>query len=303
MAIPDFQSFFKPLLEVAADGLEHSIKEALEVIGKMLALSEEDLNDPLPSGVQTKFYNRVSWAKSYFIQAKVFTSNRKGYFQITQRGIDLLKQGYGRIDTKILDQYPEFVEFHYPKGKKPSDMPSSDGSLVNETPEESLDRAYLSIRSDLAGQILERIKSNTPKFFENLVVDLMVAMGYGGSHADAGKSIGNSGDEGVDGIIKEDKLGLDVIYLQAKRWEGAVGRPEIQKFVGALQGKHAKKGVFITTGKFSEDARKFVERIESKVILIDGKALAEHMIDYSLGTTTTTTYQIKRLDMDYFIEE
>jgi restriction system protein len=301
MSVPDFQSFFKPLLELASDGKEHSIKEAREIIAKKMMLNEKDISEPLPSGLQTKFYNRLTWAKSYFVQAKVLSSLRKGYFQITERGINLFKQGHPKIDIKILDQYPEFIEFHSPKGvlgSIPLEAPPSP-----ETPEESLERAYQSIRNDLVGQILDRIKANSPKFFENLVVDLMVAMGYGGSHADAGRSIGTSGDEGVDGIIKEDKLGLDVIYLQAKRWEGSVGRPEIQKFVGALQGKHARKGVFITTGKYSDDARKFVESIDSKVILIDGRMLAEHMIDHSLGTTTTSNYQVKRLDMDYFTEE
>ncbi|MHB8055700.1 MAG: restriction endonuclease [Candidatus Aminicenantales bacterium] len=298
MSVPDFQSFFKPLLEFASDGKEHSLKEASEIIAKKMSLSEEELKEPLPSGLQTKFYNRLTWAKTYFIQAKVLYSSKKGYFQITQRGIDLIKQGNIKIDIKVLDQYPEFVEFHTPKGHQPPEPPST-----NETPEESLERSYQSIRNDLVGQILDKIKANSPKFFEDLVVDLMVAMGYGGSHADAGQSVGQSGDEGIDGIIKEDKLGLDVIYLQAKRWDGSVGRPEIQKFVGALHGKHARKGVFITTGKFSQDALDFIKSIESKVILIDGRTLAELMIDHSLGTTTMSTYHIKRLDMDYFTEE
>lgn len=176
--------------------------------------------------------------------------------------------------------------------------------LAGETPEETLQKSYESIRSDLAGQIVQRISSNSPQFFERLVVDLMVAMGYGGSRADAGKSVGGTGDEGIDGIIKEDRLGLDLVYLQAKRWrEEKVGRPEVQKFVGALHGKRAKKGVFITTGKFSDDARSYVETIDPKVILIDGRQLAELMIDQGLGTTTTASYHIRRIDSDYFEEE
>jgi len=174
---------------------------------------------------------------------------------------------------------------------------------TSETPEEVLQRAYSRIRTDLADDLLMRIKDNSPAFFEKLVVDLMVAMGYGGSRADAGNSIGQAGDEGIDGIIKEDRLGLDVIYLQAKRWDGTVGRPDIQKFVGALHGKRARKGVFITTGKFSEEARRYVENIEPKVILIDGRTLAEYMIDYDLGTTTFATYPLKRVDSDYFTED
>lgn len=298
MAVPDFQSFFKPLLDVAADGREHSVKEAREEIAKSMALPEQDMQEPLPSGMQTKFDNRVAWAKSYFVQARVLEASRRGHFRITQRGLDLHKKGYQRIDVKILNQYSEFVEFHAAKSSKEEEL-----ETPTETPEESLQKAYESIRSDLVGQVLERIASNSPHFFEKLVVDLMVAMGYGGSRVDAGRSIGGSGDEGLDGIIKEDRLGLDVVYLQAKRWDGTVGRPEVQKFVGALHGKRAKKGVFITTGKFSDDARGYVETIDPKVILIDGRTLAELMIDHGLGTTTTATYQVKRIDSDYFTEE
>jgi len=297
MAVPDFQSFFKPLLDLAADGNEHSIQEARDVIAKTMALSETDTKELLPSGTQTKFDNRVAWAKSYFVQAKVLESPRRGHFRITQRGLDLHKKGHKRIDVRILNQYPEFIEFHRARSTK------EEPELQVETPEETLQKAYGSIRSDLAGQLVERITSNSPQFFERLVIDLMVAMGYGGSRADAGKSIGGTGDEGIDGIIKEDRLGLDLVYLQAKRWDGTVGRPEVQKFVGALQGKRAKKGVFITTGKFSDDARKYVETIDPKVILIDGRMLAELMIDHGLGTTTTASYQIKRVDSDYFAEE
>jgi restriction system protein len=298
MPLPDFQSFFRPLLDLAADGREHSIQEARESIGKTMRLSEEDMKQLLPSGTQRMFDNRVAWAKSYFVQAKVFESPRRGYFRITQRGQDLHKQGHKRIDIRILNQYPEFVEFHKGRVTKEEEI-----EPPSETPEETLQKSFESIRSDLASQIVQRIAGNSPDFFERLVVDLMVSMGYGGSRADAGRSIGGTGDEGIDGIIKEDRLGLDLVYLQAKRWEGTVGRPEVQKFVGALHGKRAKKGVFITTGKFSDDAYRYVETIDPKVILIDGRRLAELMIDQGLGTTTTATYQIKRIDSDYFTEE
>lgn len=298
MAVPDFQSFFKPLLDLAADGKEHSMQEAREVIAKTMALPEADMKELLPSGMQSKFDNRVAWAKSYFVQAKVLESPRRGHFRITQRGLDLHKKVHKRIDVRILNQYPEFIEFH--KARSPKE---EEPEAQAETPEETLQKAYEGIRSDLVGQIVERITDNSPQFFERLVIDLMVAMGYGGSRADAGKSIGGSGDEGIDGIIKEDRLGLDLVYLQAKRWDGTVGRPEVQKFVGALHGKRAKKGVFITTGKFSDDARRYVETIDPKVILIDGRMLAGLMIDHGLGTTTTATYQIKRIDSDYFAEE
>jgi restriction system protein len=298
MPVPDFQSFFRPLLDIAADGKEHSIQEARESIAKSMALSDDDLKELLPSGIQRKFDNRVAWAKSYFVQAKVLESSRRGFFKITTRGIDLHKRGHQRIDVRILNEYPEFVEFHSPKGIKEAEVESSP-----ETPEETLQKSYESIRSDLASQIIQRIAGKPPEFFERLVVDVMVAMGYGGSRADAGKQIGGVGDEGIDGIIKEDKLGLDLVYLQAKRWQGTVGRPEVQKFVGALHGKRAKKGVFLSTGKFSEDAKHYVETIDPKVILIDGLMLAELMIDHGVGTTSTATYEIKRIDSDYFMEE
>jgi restriction system protein len=303
MSIPDFQSFFKPLLDIAADAQEHSITETRETIAKKFKLTADDLSEVLPSGTQTKFDNRVAWAKSYFVQAKVLESPRRAHFKITERGMDLYKQGHDRIDAKILSQYPEFVEFHNPPRQNRNSTTESSSESLSETPEELLEKAYQNIRNDLAGEILGRIKANNPVFFENLVVDLMVAMGYGGSRSDAGQSIGQIGDEGIDGIIKEDRLGLDVIYLQAKRWEGTVGRPEVQKFVGALHGKRAKKGVFITTGKFSGEANDYVKSIDPKVILIDGKALANYMIDFSLGTSTSVIYEIKRIDSDYFVDE
>jgi restriction system protein len=301
MAVPDFQSFFKPLLEIANDGKEHSINEARLLIQKNMGLTEDDLKELLPSGTQTKFDNRVAWAKSYFTQAKVFDSPKRGYFIITDRGRELLLQNHEKIDVKILKQYPEFIEFHSSK----SDKSEIHEELVSqsETPEETLQKSYQSIRNDLSAELLNRIKINTPQFFENLVVDLMISLGYGGSRSDAGKSIGQIGDEGIDGIIKEDRLGLDVIYLQAKRWEGTVGRPEVQKFVGALHGKRAKKGVFITTGKFTSDAISYVETIDPKVILIDGRTLTDLMIDYNLGVSITVKYEIKKVDNDYFEEE
>jgi restriction system protein len=279
------------------------MKEARELIARTMNLSEEDMKEMLPSGAQTKYDNRVAWAKSYFVQAKVLEAPRRAYFRITDRGLDLLKKGYERIDVKILNQYPEFVEFHTMKAAPSTEINSEQETLQLETPEETLQKAYQNIRGELAAEILEKIKGNSPQFFERLVVDIMVALGYGGSRVDAGKSIGQSGDEGIDGIIKEDRLGLDVIYLQAKRWDGTVGRPEIQKFVGALHGKRAKKGVFITTGRFSDDAIRYVESIDPKVILIDGRTLCELMIDYNLGTATTAQYEIKRMDTDYFTEE
>ena len=301
MSIPDFQAFFLPLLTVASDGNAHSISEAREIIKREMSISDLDALELLPSGRQSKFDNRVAWAKSYLVQAKILDTPKRGWFAITQRGKDLLQKGYSRIDVKILNQYPEFLEFH--SVKQDSATIEEPVIIQTETPEEILQKAYQSIRSDLASELLLKIKSNSPKFFEDLVVDLMIALGYGGSRSDAGRSIGQSGDEGIDGIIKEDRLGLDVIYLQAKRWEGSVGRPEVQKFVGALHGKRAKKGVFITTGKFTADAETYVATIDPKVILIDGRQLAELMIDFNLGVSQKSNFEIKKIDTDYFEEE
>lgn len=304
MAVPDFQSFFKPLLEIAADGREHSLREARDRIAEEMRLSPADLSERLPSGTQTKFDNRVAWAKSYFIQAKILDGTKRGYFQITERGRALLAQGHQRIDIKVLNQYPEFVEFHTAQPPLVSGGTSEpDKEPPKTTPEEVLQQAYQNIRNDLASELLAHIQDNTPQFFERLVVDLMVAMGYGGTIRDAGQAIGQSGDEGIDGIIKEDRLGLDVIYLQAKKWDGTVGRPELQKFVGALHGKRAKKGVFITTGRFSADAISCVSTIDPKVILIDGRGLANYMIDFDIGVAKAMTYDIKRIDSDYFAED
>lgn len=302
MAVPDFQSFFKPLLDVAADGQEHSMREVRETIAQVMGISESDRNEKLASGAQTKFENRVAWAKSYFVQARILESTRRAHFRITDRGRRLHQERLERIDVRILNRYPEFVEFQTTE-RSETDVEVKDLVSATITPEETLQQAYQGIRSQLSSDLLNRVKANSPKFFERLVVELMVAMGYGGSIEDAGQAIGHSGDEGVDGIIKEDRLGLDVIYIQAKKWEGTVGRPEIQRFVGALHGKRAKKGVFITTGRFSDEARSYVETIDPKVILIDYKVLAGYMIDFNLGVAPASTYEIKRIDSDFFAEE
>lgn len=304
MPIPDFQSFFRPLLEFASDNNEHSVKDARKVLSKVFELTEEELNQKLPSGTQKTFDNRVAWAKSYLIQANALVSTKRAHFKITDRGHLLLSKNADRIDVRVLNQFEEFKEFH--TSKKSEEIVTSTSSskeIREETPEELLEEAYRDIRNDLASELLSTIKSNSPDFFEQIVVDLMIALGYGGSKEDAGKTIGKSGDEGIDGIIKEDRLGLDIIYLQAKRWKGSVGRPEIQKFVGALHGQRAKKGVFITTGKFSKGALEYVDKIDPKVILIDGPRLANFMIDLNLGVYTKSTFEIKKIDTDYFIEE
>jgi len=304
MAVPDFQSFFRPLLEYLSDGAERTMQEARNALAVSMKISEADLQERLPSGIQSKFDNRVAWAKSYLKQAGAVENPRRGSFKITDRGKKLILDNPGKIDNRILNQFPEFLAFHQPKAIR-AEVPAQESLLPiesPETPEETLQKAHQDIRDNLAADLLEKIKSNSPGFFENLVVDLMLALGYGGSKAEAGKTVGQSGDEGIDGIINEDKLGLDIIYLQAKRWSVPVGRPEVQKFVGALHGKRAKKGVFITTDRFTEDAKRYVDTIDPKVILIDGEALANLMIDNSLGVSTHARYDLKKIDNDYFEE-
>jgi restriction system protein len=302
MAVPDFQSLMLPLLRIAGDGAEHSLAEAREVLAKEFQLTQADREEMLPSGRQARFGNRVAWAKSYLQQAELLKSAKRGHFQVTPRGKDVLAKPLKRIDIKFLDQYPEFQAFrsgHDGEGAAPD---GGGAPAEPESPEEALEASHLKIQAALASEVLSRVKAGTPEFFERLVVELLLKMGYGGSRSDAGRAVGKAGDEGIDGVISEDRLGLDIVYLQAKKWEGTVGRPEIQRFVGALHGKRAKKGVFITTGTFSADAIGYVDRIDPKVVLIDGRRLAELMIAFDVGVATARTYHVKRLDSDYFEE-
>jgi restriction system protein len=224
----------------------------------------------------------------------------RGTMRITKRGLDVLNNNPPKIDKKFLEQFPEFVEFTKLRHSKGKPLPGQDGTEDTGTPEELLENAYQTIREGLAGNLLDQIKTCSPDFFESLVVKLLVEMGYGGNLRDAGSVIGKSGDGGIDGLIKEDVLGLDIIYIQAKRWDTTVSRPEIQKFAGALQGKKTKKGVFITTSSFTEEAKTFAETIENKIVLIDGNSLADHMIDCDIGVVTADTYDVKRLNTDFF---
>lgn len=299
MPIPDFQTIMLPLLRVMSDGQEHSIQELTDRLAKEFSLSEEELRELLPSGKQTIFYNRVGWAKTYLSKTRLLEMTRRSYYRITDRGKQVLSTNPPRIDLKFLEQFPEYLEFREREGdrRKPK-QPKFDEE--ERTPEEILEEAYQEIKNSLAQELLNLVKESHPSFFERLVVELLVKMGYGGSRRDAARAVGQAGDEGIDGIIDEDRLGLDTIYIQAKRWDNVVGRPEIQKFVGALMGKRAKKGIFITTSTFSNEAINYVSNIDSKVVLIDGKRLAELMIDYDVGVTTVSTYQLKRVDSDYF---
>jgi restriction system protein len=305
VAIPDFQTLMLPLLTMGADGKEHPLLEAREVLASKFGLTEQERNELLPSGRQRRFNNRVAWAKVYLEQAGLVTTPKRGRFLITEAGRKVLLADPPKIDIGFLDQFDSFREFRG-SGKKadsPSQEPPSTPDTGGATPEEQLEAAYQSIRTEVTSGVLSRVKSCSPQFFEKLVVELLLKMGYGGSLKDAGKAIGAAGDEGIDGIINEDRLGLDVIYIQAKRWEGTVGRPDIQKFVGALHGKRAKKGVFLTTSSFSAEARDYVSHIDPRVILIDGRLLAEYMLDFGLGVTSKATYDLKAVDTDYFVEE
>jgi restriction system protein len=304
MSVPDFQSMMLPMLRIAGDGKEHSLAEVRGRLAAEFGLSQAEQEELLPSGRQSRFHNRVAWAKVYLQQGELILSPRRGHLLLSDRGRDVLKSPPARIDIKFLGRYPEFIEFRKPKRETQElSARSAVESSDDETPEEALESAHAKMEASLASEVLARVKAGSPVFFEGLVVELLLKMGYGGSRADAGQAIGKSGDEGIDGVISEDRLGLDIVYLQAKKWEGSVGRPEIQKFVGALHGKRAKKGVFITTSAFSSDATAYVEHIDPKVVLIDGRRLSELMIDFEVGVTTARTFHIKRVDSDYFEEE
>ncbi len=304
MAVPDFQSLMLPLLRLAGDGMDHTFKDAVEAIAIEFSLTPEERNELLPSSSRTTlFYNRLAWAKTHMTMAGLLQAPRRGVFCITQRGRELLVSQLARIDMKTLQQFPEYERAR--RGDVQASVePAMPAVAFNElTPEESIERAHLSLRKDLARELLESIMQCSPAFFELLIIKLMIKMGYGGSREEAGKAVGRSGDGGIDGIINEDRLGLDAIYLQAKRWEGVVGRPEIMKFVGALAGQRATKGVFITTSWFTQDAKDYALSSQYKVVLIGGERLADLMIEHDLGVSVAATYQLKRIDSDFFSEE
>lgn len=291
-----------PILKLVSDGQEYKYRDVVERLANDFNLSDDDRNTLLPSGTQPLFDNRVGWAKTHLKQANLIDSSKRGYFRITERGNKLLAEHPASINARLLKRYPEYVEFRTRRADKieAHDEPASD---LAETPDDLLAKAYRTLRSDLEMRLIQQIKELSPTFFERLVVDLLVRMGYGGSREDAGRAIGRSGDGGIDGIINEDRLGLDVVYIQAKRWEGTVGRPEIQKFAGALQGQRARKGIFITTSDFTREALDYATRIESRLVLIGGERLARLMVDHNVGVTTIGVYEVKKMDADYFNEE
>jgi restriction system protein len=307
MSVPDYQSIMLPLLRFAEKRKnEISSGEAVEVLIEEFKLSEDDLKEMLPSGIQSTFVNRIGWASTYLKKAGLLEATRRGYYKITPRGSELIKKQPKTINVKTLKQYPEFLQFQQLKGTRRGDRSPNVKEVIETsvaTPSEALETAYENLRDELADELLSRVKKSSPSFFERIVVELLVKMGYGGSRADAGKAIGKSGDGGIDGIIKEDKLGLDVVYIQAKRWDNnPVGRPDVMQFAGALQAQKANKGIFITTSRFTDDAKNYVSQIGSKIVLIDGEQLTTFMIEHDVGVSTVSLYPVKKVDTDYFDE-
>jgi restriction system protein len=307
MAIPDFQSIMLPLLNLMADKQIWRLRDAVNQLAGDYKLTEEERAALLPSGRAPLFYNRVAWAKTHLAKAGVVASVSRGQMQITDRGLSLLAENPTAISLKTLQRFPEFVKFR--DGPVNGDAEIIPGPIAvsssEETvpPEEQLEQAHSALVSTLISDVVDMLKSSTPLRFEQIVVDVITSMGYGGSRQEAGKAIGKSGDEGIDGIINEDRLGLDTIYLQAKRWENPVGRPEIQKFVGALAGQQASKGIFITTSAFTREAEDYARKIPQKVILLNGAQLARLMIEHNVGVSTVATYELKKIDSDYFADE
>lgn len=300
MSIPDYQACMLPLLEALADGQDRHLRAVTTALADRFGLTDAERTEQLPSGQQTVIANRVAWAKTYLKKAGLVVQPSRGVVRLSDEGRAVLGKKPAKIDNEFLRRYQPFTEFLDRTSAEP------DGGEVppdTATPEEALEDSYLKLRAALADDLLERLKACSPSFFERLVVDLLVAMGYGGSLADAGQAIGRSGDGGIDGIIKEDKLGLDVVCIQAKRWKETVGRPDVQGFAGSMEGFRARKGVMLTTSAFSKEAQEYVTRIERKIVLIDGRQLAQLMIDHDIGVATARSFVVKKVDLDYFDEE
>lgn len=305
MAIPKYHEIMLPLLKHVSDGKVYLFPDVVDAMAEHYKISEDERKILIPSGTRM-FDGRVGWASTYLKKAKLIDKPERGTIVITERGQSVLKENLQAITPRYLKKFEEFIEFqNIGKTRQENEKEDTEQDNFEEsTPQEQLENAHKALTNGLVSDILIQIEKCSPFFFERLVVDLLINMGYGGSRKEAGEAFQTSGDGGIDGTIKEDRLGLDVIYIQAKRWnrETVVGRPEIQKFVGALQGVRAKKGIFITTTRFSKDAREYVNQIDTKIILIDGTQLAEFMIDSDTGVSTVASYKIKKLDLDYFQE-
>jgi restriction system protein len=310
MSIPDYQTLMLPVLRLAAEG-EKRVADVVERIANEFGLTQEEREELLPSGRQRVLHNRIHWAKFYMSKAGLIASPARGRFVATKDGRALLANSPDRIDVKMLLQRPDFREFYKssngsdaePGGTRETRQGDTDTDTT--TPEEQIEAAYQAVLSALRADLLDRIGQNSPAFFEQLIVDLLVAMGYGGSHKNAAQQLGRSGDGGVDGVINEDRLGLDRVYVQAKRYaaENIVGRPAVNAFVGSLVGFGASKGVFVTTSAFSREARDYVGKLQQRVILIDGRQLTDLMIEHNVGVRVSRAIEFKRLDEDFFSEE
>lgn len=305
MTVPDFQSFMLPIMRLTNDKAEHSLSEVIDKLADEFDLTDEERRELLPSGRQARLDNRVGWAVTYLRKTGLLERTGRGRFKITETGLKILGEQPPSINLKFLSQFEGFHEFRKRRDAGDDEAYEDTQHDISEnnaqTPDETIEAAYLRIRANLAQELLDRVRKVEPKFFEGLVVDLLMAMGYGGSRVDAGQIVGKTGDGGVDGIINEDKLGLDVVYIQAKRWDNrSIGSPELREFVGALSGRKANKGVYITTSSFTDEARAYVRDVPQKIVLIDGRQLAQLMIDYKVGVSTAQRYEVKRIDLDYF---
>ncbi len=296
-----------PLLRIAADGKEHTLADAMQILAAQMGISSEEQELMLPSGTQTRYSNRLSWAITYLTKSQLLEKAGRGRFRITSRGSSVLKENPPCIDSTFLSRFPEYQEFKFKRLKNGGAVPGqADSDKILEdtesTPEEQLQAAFEELQSTLADDLLRRVRAGSAKFFEHLVIRLLVAMGYGGGQVDRAEVTGKSGDEGIDGVIREDRLGLDMIYVQAKKWDNSVGPGEIDKFVGSLMRKKATKGVFITSGTFTGGANRAGKEAAVKVRLIDGDELAKLMIDYNVGVSNADTYIVKKVDADFFEE-
>lgn len=310
MPIPDFQSLMLPIMKVAADNAEHSNRELRQKIAAEFGLSEEERKKLLPSGQQPVFTNRISWARVHLTMAGLLEKTGRGTFRITARGQEVLASNPPAINLRLLQQFPEYAanrnrptrETTPVSADHQDSLPTEVSAARHQTPEETIQTAFSELRETVIADLLAQLSKVDPFRFEQIVLDLLVRMGYGGSRKEAAAVTQKGGDEGIDGVINEDRLGLDVIYVQAKRWKGNVGRQEIQSFVGALAGKKASKGVFITTSSFNDNATGYAAGLHQKVILIDGRRLAELMIEHDIGVSKGEPYYIKKIDSDYFEE-
>lgn len=304
MPIPEFNEIKAPALQLFADGKERRISEAFAPLAKHFSLTDDEQNEMLPSGTQRRWHNRADWACYDLFRAGLLARPRRGIYVITEAGKALAAKNPKVIDRDFLMQYPEFAKFAQmtgkPKDTKAKNAKSPLAFTEQTTPEEILENAHQFVQANLQKEVLENVSKMNPYKFEQLVVDLLVAMGYGGSREEAARVTKASNDEGIDGIINEDRLGLDVIYIQAKRWQNTVGRREIQSFVGALAGQKAQKGIFITTSDFADTAIAYAKNVHQKIILIDGVRLAALMIEHDIGVSPTHAYKVKRIDSDYF---